>query len=57
MKSIKVSRRAGNDEPPNLFEIRVNKRKHDVLGRKLKSERSARGKATCRALEKVSSEL
>ncbi|XP_062503659.1 nucleolar protein 14-like isoform X2 [Corticium candelabrum] len=52
MKSIKVSRRAGNDEPPNLFEIRVNKRKHDVLGRKLKSERSARGKATCRALEK-----
>jgi nucleolar protein 14 len=40
------------DSTMNPFEVRVNKRKHAVLGRTLKSERGIRSQARSKALQK-----
>ena len=52
----KKKRRLTRSEPSNNpFEVRVNRRKHDVLGQKIKSGRGHPGVARSRAVQKVSS--
>ena len=50
----KKKRRVESSEPKNNpFEVRVNRRKHDVLGQKMKSGRGLPGVARSRAVQKV----
>jgi nucleolar protein 14 len=37
----------------NLFEVRVNRKKHDILGQKLKSDRGLPGISRSKAIQKV----
>ena len=50
----KKKRRVDSSETKNNpFEVRVNRRKHDVLGQKIKSGRGLPGVARSRAVQKV----
>ena len=44
----------GGDVSSNPFEVRVNRRKHDVLGQKMRSGRGLPGVARSRGVQKVS---
>ena len=44
----------GGDVSSNPFEVRVNRRKHDVLGQKMRSGRGLPGVARSRGIQKVS---
>ena len=37
----------------NLFEVRVNRKKHDILGQRLKSDRGLPGISRSKAIQKV----
>lgn len=55
VKLAKTSGRAGPKEVKNNpFEIHTNKRKHDVLGRKLKHDKGLPGISRSKAIKKVS---
>ena len=43
----------GSEPRNNPFEVRVNRKKHDVLGQKIKSGRGLPGVARSRAIQKV----
>lgn len=44
----------GRQTKNNPFEIRTNRKKHDILGRKLKHERGLPGISRSKAIKKVS---
>lgn len=44
---------AGNEARENPFEVRVNKRRYDILGRKVKHEKGNPGVSRSRGLKKV----
>lgn len=53
-KLARKSTRAGpKDVKNNPFEIHTNKRKHDILGRKLKNDRGLPGISRSKAIKKV----
>ena len=49
------SRKTGQstETPLNLFEVRVNRKKHDILGQRLKSDRGLPGISRSKAIQKV----
>ena len=50
----KKKKKLRNSDPAgNPFEVRVNRRKHDVLGQKIKSGRGLPGVSRSRAIQKV----
>ena len=49
----KKKRLKSSDPKNNPFEVRVNRRKHDVLGQKIKSGRGLPGVSRSRAVQKV----
>ena len=49
----KKSKEANNELKNNPFEVRVNRKKHEVLGQKIKSSRGHPGVARSRAIQKV----
>lgn len=50
----KKKKRVDSDEPKNNpFEVRVNRKKHDVLGQRIRSGRGLPGVARSRAVQKV----
>lgn len=49
----KKKRAKHGDPSSNPFEVRVNRRKHDVLGQKIRSGRGLPGVARSRAVQKV----
>lgn len=55
-KTKKLSSRNTDERketPVNLFEIRVNRKKHDILGQRLKSDRGLPGISRSKAIQKV----
>lgn len=53
-KKKRLTRREPRNNP---FEVRINRRKHDVLGQKVKSGRGLPGVARSRAVQKVPSRV
>ena len=57
--ALKLARKSAQAGPKhvknNPFEIHTNKRKHDILGRKLKHDRGLPGISRSKAIKKVSS--
>ena len=55
--SVKLARKSSKAGPKqvknNPFEIHTNKRKHDILGRKLKHDRGLPGISRSKAIKKV----
>ena len=53
-KRISSGRVSLSKEPSiNLFEVRVNRKKHDILGQRLKSDRGLPGISRSKAIQKV----
>ena len=53
-KRLSSRKASQNKETPiNLFEIRVNRKKHDILGQRLKSDRGLPGISRSKAIQKV----